>query len=515
MALTKLFNDSVVTDSITSSAVTSAKLDSTVADTYATRSYVLTGSGPTISSFVLNGTSIQAIEPSTAQTIDITGTNFQSGIRVQAVNTSTGALTRAYAVTLNSSTSVSATFNIGTNGTYELQVVNPNGANAISGTNLEVSTGVTWSTAANLGSHEGNTAYSQTVAASSDSTVTYSETTSVLTGASLSLNSTTGAITGTPNPGSTTTYTFTIRATDAEGQTADREFTLQITYLPTGGDSTNTYSGYKSHTFTSSGNFVVPSSITVDYIIVGGGGGGGSTTYSRGGGGGGAGGVVTNTSQTLSAGTYAVVVGTGGTRTRTANFIDVGSRGGNSSFNSQTATGGGLGNGRGATAQSSTDYSTSTSIDGGSGGGGATSQGDGGTTAGEGKSGEGYAGRAGRADINGGSSQCAGGGGGASGTPSANAFNNADGPAPGGDGVQNAYQTGSNIYYAGGGGGAYQSTATAGFGGEGGNGGGGRGTHQGNTGGTVGTDGLGGGGGGGNSIALDGGDGVVIIRYAV
>ena len=102
MALTKLFNDSVVTDSITSSAVTSAKLDSTVADTYATRSYVLTGSGPTISSFVLNGTSIQAIEPSTAQTIDITGTNFQSGIRVQAVNTSTGALTRAYAVTLNS-----------------------------------------------------------------------------------------------------------------------------------------------------------------------------------------------------------------------------------------------------------------------------------------------------------------------------------------------------------------------------------------------------------------------------
>lgn len=512
-------NTTVQSELIANNAITTAKLDSTVSDTYATRSYVLTGSGPTISSFVLDGTSIQVIEPSTAQQINITGTNFQSGIRVQAINTSTGAIQRAYAVTLNSSTSVYATFNIGTNGTYELQVVNPNGANAIAGDNLEVSTGVTWSTSASLGSHEGNTAYSATLSASSDSAITYSETTSVLSGAGLTLNSSTGALSGTPNPGSTTTYTFTIRATDAEGQTADREFTLSITYSPSGGDSTNTYTGYKSHTFTSSGSFVVPSTITVDYMIVGGGGGGGSTTYSRGGGGGGAGGVIVSTSQTLSPGTYTVTVGTGGTRTRTANFIDIGSRGGNSSFNGETAIGGGLGNGRGATGQSTTDYSTSTSIDGGCGGGGATSLGDGGTTAGQGYSGQGSNGATGRADINGGSSQCAAGGGGAhltDGTPIQRAYNYSDGPAPGGIGILNPYQTGTDQYYAGGGGGAYQNNATAGFGGAGGNGGGGRGTHLGNnTGGTAGVDGKGGGGGGGNSIALDGGDGVVIIRYAV
>ena len=42
-----------------------------------------------------------------------------------------------------------------------------------------------------------------------------------------SLNASTGAITGTETGSTqTTTYTFTIRATDAEGQTADRQFTI-------------------------------------------------------------------------------------------------------------------------------------------------------------------------------------------------------------------------------------------------------------------------------------------------
>tara|TARA_Y100000592_G_scaffold98064_1_gene170212 strand:- start:545 stop:721 length:177 start_codon:yes stop_codon:yes gene_type:complete len=45
----------------------------------------------------------------------------------------------------------------------------------------------------------------------------------------LTLNSSTGAITGTaPSATSDTTYTFTIRATDAESQTADREFSITV-----------------------------------------------------------------------------------------------------------------------------------------------------------------------------------------------------------------------------------------------------------------------------------------------
>ena len=45
----------------------------------------------------------------------------------------------------------------------------------------------------------------------------------------LTLNSSTGAITGTaPSPTSETTYNFTLRATDAEAQTADRAFSITI-----------------------------------------------------------------------------------------------------------------------------------------------------------------------------------------------------------------------------------------------------------------------------------------------
>ena len=46
--------------------------------------------------------------------------------------------------------------------------------------------------------------------------------------AGLSLNATTGAITGTSNAQATTTYTFTIEATDSAGNTNTRQFSIQI-----------------------------------------------------------------------------------------------------------------------------------------------------------------------------------------------------------------------------------------------------------------------------------------------
>jgi hypothetical protein len=46
----------------------------------------------------------------------------------------------------------------------------------------------------------------------------------------VSLNTSTGAITGTESGATAeTTYSFTIRATDAQGQTADRAFSITIT----------------------------------------------------------------------------------------------------------------------------------------------------------------------------------------------------------------------------------------------------------------------------------------------
>ena len=83
-----------------------------------------------------------------------------------------------------------------------------------------------------------------TVAATGD-TVAYTETTDVLENASLancSLNSSTGVITTSDFGGSSTaatTYTFTIRATDDQAQTADREFTLTSSFGSSGGGQFN------------------------------------------------------------------------------------------------------------------------------------------------------------------------------------------------------------------------------------------------------------------------------------
>ena len=81
--------------------------------------------------------------------------------------------------------------------------------------------------------------------ATSDSAIAYSEVSSpaILIGsgsgqANCTLDSSTGVIATTDFGGSSTTptlYTFTLRATDAEGQTADRVFTLQSSFGATGG----------------------------------------------------------------------------------------------------------------------------------------------------------------------------------------------------------------------------------------------------------------------------------------
>ena len=185
---------------------------------------------------------ISSISPDTitndATSITITGTNFSSVPIVEAIST-TGAIIRANSVTYSSSISISANFTITTDGTYYIRVENPDGTAVRSSTALlTVSDAPTWTTAAgSLGTVVAGTAVSLSVAATSDSTVAYSETTSVLTSnadtpastMNLSLNSSTGAITGTaPSPTSETTYNFTLRATDAESQTADRAFSITV-----------------------------------------------------------------------------------------------------------------------------------------------------------------------------------------------------------------------------------------------------------------------------------------------
>lgn len=178
---------------------------------------------------------ITSISPSTitndATSITITGTNFVSVPVVEAVNSSTGAIIRANSVSFTSSTSISANFTITVDGTYFIRIENNDGYAARS-TNalLTVSDAPVWSTAAGtLGTFSGGGSVSATVAATSDSAVSYSIVSGSLPGGT-SLNSGSGVISGTESGATAdTTYSFTIRATDGESQTADRAFSITIT----------------------------------------------------------------------------------------------------------------------------------------------------------------------------------------------------------------------------------------------------------------------------------------------
>ena len=188
----------------------------------------------------------QTIAPATATDITITGTNFVSIPQVEFVKTD-GSVTVANSITFTSSTSLSVNVTLAT-GNYYVRIENPDGNAGRSSSNIiTASTAPSWTTAAGtLGTIAGD--FSGTVATvvgTSDSAVTYSETTSVLTNASqanCALNSTTGAITTTDFGGSSTTattYNFTLRITDAEGQTADRSFSLTSSFGATGGGQFN------------------------------------------------------------------------------------------------------------------------------------------------------------------------------------------------------------------------------------------------------------------------------------
>ena len=234
----ELQDNEVTTTKILNANVTNPKLENS--------SITINGSPVNLGGSVTVGETkptITSISPDTitndATSVTITGTNFVSVPYVDAINSSTGAITPANSVTYNSSSSITANFTLTTDGTYYIRVENNDGLAVRSTTALlTVSDAPTWSTSAgSLGTVVAGEAVSLSVSATSDSTVAYSETTSVLTSnadtpastMNLSLNSSTGAITGTaPSPDSETTYNFTLRATDDESQTADRAFSITV-----------------------------------------------------------------------------------------------------------------------------------------------------------------------------------------------------------------------------------------------------------------------------------------------
>lgn len=277
---------------------------------------------------------------------------------------------------------------------------------------------------------------------------------------------------------------------------------------------------YRSHTFTSNGNFVINTvgetnldRNKVDYLIVAGGGGGAGSDGSGGGGGGyrttfgiqGGHGTL-NPKVTVTQTTYGVTIGGGGFGSFTGN---AGNGAVSSVAFSQTITSSGGGGGaRGGNSSAGTG--------GGSGGGGgrrnANTTGDGGT----GIVNQGYAATGSLATstvVNPGASGGAGAGG--------NGFHRVlqgSVAGSGGPGLPSTIRTGVVEYRAGGGGGS-SNTSGASNRGVGGIGGGGTGIVPGSVGGADGTVNTGGGGGGGRNAANEGGgaggSGIVIIRYEI
>ena len=191
---------------------------------------------PTISS--INPTVIE----NTQTAVTITGTNFQSIPFVDAINSSTGAIVTADSVAFTSSTIVVATFTISVDGTYFIRLENNDGLSVRSGTALlTVSDAPAWQTASgSLGTFGNGLSFGTINLVATNSVSMALQSGSFPGGMTLNSASGTSTLTGTET-GSTqlTTYSFVIRATDAEGQFADRSFNITITHGATGGGQFN------------------------------------------------------------------------------------------------------------------------------------------------------------------------------------------------------------------------------------------------------------------------------------
>lgn len=419
------------------------------------------GSSSRITSVVVANSSYTDLDDTAVNTsggyINVYGAGFVSGCTVLVGDTT------ASSVAFVSSSQLRVQLQAFTAGVYPIYVVNPDGTTAVRPAAVAFSATPVWVTGATLPTGIKSSSYSQQLSATGATSYSIAAGSSLPSGLSLSSG---GLLSGTaPNVELSTTYNFTINATDGELQDTPQAFSLTIT----GAEAP----------------------ATVEYLVVAGGGGGAGGR----GGGGGAGGYRTATGFAVTAGSpITVTVGAGGAGGGSGG--SEGSKGSNSVFGSITATGGGQGS------------RTGSGGSGGSGGGGgsdASGSGGSGNTPSTSPS----QGNNGAAGLNAANNYPSGGGGGAG--AAATIASNGNQVSNGGVGAQSSI-TGIATYYAGGGGGGNYSGGAA-IGGAGGQGGGGQGGAGFNS--TAGTANTGGGGGGSNdgTDGRAGGSGVVIIRY--
>jgi len=238
MAKTKITSGGIATGAVSNTDLTNNSV------TYNSQTVALGASG-TIDTYADNLPTITSLTPSvvvnTATAVVIAGTNFVSIPVVEAIST-TGAIVVADSVTFTSVTSISATFTLPIDGTYYVRVENGNGLAVRTATAaLTVSDVPAWvTTAGSLGTFNGDVAISEITLTATDA-VSFAVTTgSVTAGLTFATGVGSATINGTQTAHTVAaTDSFSVTATDAEGQTAVRAFTITWSFGATGGGQFN------------------------------------------------------------------------------------------------------------------------------------------------------------------------------------------------------------------------------------------------------------------------------------
>ena len=163
-----------------------------------------------------------AADTAGGQTITLTGTGFVAGASVLINGSAVGV------VSVVSSTTITFVSPANATGSYVIYVINPDGSTAIAIPGIQYSGTPNWTTAAgSLGNVYETASFTQTVTATGDAPITYSVVSGSLPpGSTFNAN---GTITGTSQlSASPTTYSFTVRATDAEQQDTNRAFSIAV-----------------------------------------------------------------------------------------------------------------------------------------------------------------------------------------------------------------------------------------------------------------------------------------------
>ena len=241
MAQTKVTSGGVTDSSITNSKlgtdISAAKLATGTIPDARFPATLPAISGANLTNIGETKPTIGSISPSVitnaATAVTLTGTNYISVPQVEAIN-STGAITAADSITFTSATTIVATFTLPVDGTYFLRVENSDG-NAVRSSSalLTVSDLPAWVSpaAGSIGTFSGGSAISTQTFTATDATSFAITSGAIATG--LTFNTGVGSCTIT---GTQTQYTaaatnnFTIRATDAQGQTADRAYSMSWSF---------------------------------------------------------------------------------------------------------------------------------------------------------------------------------------------------------------------------------------------------------------------------------------------